>query len=44
MEGTVVERSNKNAKIHTGEIEIDAKNVVLLGECESTLPFEINSF
>ena len=43
VEGTVVERSNKNAKIHTGEIEIDAKKVVLLGECESTLPFEINS-
>ena len=43
VEGTVVERSNKNAKITTGEIEIDAKKVVLLGECESTLPFEINS-
>ena len=42
VEGTV-ERSNKNAKIPTGEIEIDAKKVVLLGECESTLPFEINS-
>ena len=43
VEGTVVERSNKNAKIPTGEIEIDAKKVTLLGECESTLPFEINS-
>lgn len=43
VEGTVVERSNKNSKIPTGEIEIDAKKVVLLGECESTLPFEINS-
>ena len=43
VEGTVVERFNKNAKIPTGEIEIDAKKVVLLGECESTLPFEINS-
>ena len=43
VEGTVVERSNKNAKIPTGEIEIDAKKVALLGECESTLPFEINS-
>lgn len=43
VEGTVIERSNKNAKIPTGEIEIDAKKVVLLGECESTLPFEINS-
>lgn len=43
VEGTVVERSNKNSKIPTGEIEIDAKKVTLLGECESTLPFEINS-
>ena len=43
VEGTVVERSNKNAKIPTGEIEIDAKKVTFLGECESTLPFEINS-
>ena len=43
VEGTVVERSNKNLKIPTGEIEIDAKEVTLLGECESTLPFEINS-
>ena len=43
VEGTVLERSNKNSKIPTGEIEIDAKKVVLLGECESTLPFEINS-
>ena len=43
VDGTVVERSNKNLKIPTGEIEIDAKKVTLLGECESTLPFEINS-
>ena len=43
VDGTVVERSNKNMKIPTGEIEIDAKKVTLLGECESTLPFEINS-
>ena len=43
VDGTVVERSNKNLKIPTGEIEIDAKEVTLLGECESTLPFEINS-
>ena len=42
-DGEVVERSNKNLKIPTGEIEVNAKDVVLLGECESTLPFEINS-
>ena len=43
VEGTVVERTSKNNKIPTGEIEIDAKKITLLGECESTLPFEINS-
>ena len=43
VEGTVVERSNKNSKIPTGNIEIEAKNIEILGECESTLPFEINS-
>lgn len=43
VEGNVVERSNKNTKIATGEIEIEARKITLLGECESTLPFEINS-
>lgn len=43
VEGTVVERSNKNSKIPTGDIEIEAKNIEILGECEPTLPFEINS-
>ena len=43
VDGAVVERSNKNHKIPTGEIEIDAKEIKVLGECESTLPFEINS-
>ena len=41
--GIVVERSNKNPKMPTGEIEIDAKNIEVLGKCKSTLPFEINS-
>ncbi|MCR5147157.1 MAG: aspartate--tRNA ligase [Clostridia bacterium] len=41
--GNVVERSSKNDKIPTGEIEIDAKNIVVLGKCKSTLPFEVNS-
>ncbi len=41
--GNVVERSSKNAKIPTGEIEIDAKKIVVLGKCKSTLPFEVNS-
>ena len=43
VKGTVVERSNKNAKIATGEIEIDAEEIKILGKCKSVLPFEINS-
>ena len=43
VDGFVVERSNKNPKMSTGDIEIDAKKITLLGECESTLPFEVNS-
>ena len=41
--GNVIERSSKNLKIPTGEIEIDAKNITVLGTCKSTLPFEVNS-
>ena len=43
VDGTVVERSNKNTKIPTGEIEITATNVSILGKCKNELPFEINS-
>ena len=43
VEGKVVERSNKNSKIPTGEIEIEASKIEMLGKCKSTLPFEINS-
>ena len=43
VDGIVVERSNKNPKMATGDIEIDAKEITLLGECEKTLPFEVNS-
>jgi len=43
IQGTVVERSNKNNKIPTGEIEIDAQKIEILGKCKSTLPFEVNS-
>ena len=43
VDGEVVERSSKNPKIPTGEIEINATNIKVLGECEKTLPFEINS-
>ena len=41
--GDVAERSNKNDKMKTGEIEVIAKNIVVLGKCKNILPFEINS-
>ena len=41
--GKVVERSNKNPKMETGEIEIDATEIEILGKCNPNLPFEINS-
>lgn len=43
VKGTVLERSNKNLKIPTGEIEVEAKTIELLGKCKAALPFEINS-
>ena len=41
--GEVVERTNKNSKISTGEIEIIANQIEILGKCKNILPFEINS-
>lgn len=41
--GKVLERSNKNTKIPTGEIEIEAKSITMLGKCKNVLPFEVNS-
>ena len=43
VEGDVVERSNKNLKMKTGEIEVVATKIEILGKCKSELPFEINS-
>lgn len=40
VEGTVVERTNKNDKIPTGEIEIVADKIEILGKCKNVLPFE----
>ena len=40
--GKVLERSNKNEKIPTGEIEIAASDLTVLGKCKAELPFEIN--
>ena len=43
VKGKVVERSNKNTKIPTGEIEIEAEEINILGKCKNVLPFEVNS-
>jgi len=43
VEGKVLERSNKNLKIPTGEIEIEAETIKILGKCKNVLPFEVNS-
>ncbi|MFR5190084.1 MAG: amino acid--tRNA ligase-related protein, partial [Clostridia bacterium] len=43
VEGIVVERSNKNTKIPTGEIEINVTQIEILGKCKNVLPFEVNS-
>ena len=43
VKGKVVERSSKNDKISTGEIEIVASNIDILGKCKNVLPFEVNS-
>ena len=41
--GKVVERSSKNPKIATGEIEVVANKIEVLGKCKNVLPFEINT-
>ena len=41
--GKVVERSNKNPKMETGEIEVIANKIEVLGKCKNVLPFEINT-
>ena len=40
--GKVVERSSKNPKLPTGDIEIEVKSLTVLGKCRNSLPFEIN--
>ena len=43
VEGVVRERSSKNAKIETGDIEVVPESVKILGRCRySELPFEVN--
>ena len=41
--GKVVERSSKNPKMVTGEIEVVAEKIEVLGKCKNVLPFEINT-
>ena len=41
--GKVVERSSKNPKMSTGEIEVVANKLEILGKCKNVLPFEINT-
>lgn len=41
--GMVVERESKNPKMPTGDIEVVVDRIVVLGKCQSTLPFEISS-
>lgn len=41
--GDVIERSNKNPNILTGDIEVNVKSLEVLGKCKVNLPFEVNS-
>lgn len=42
VEGKVVERESKNPKMPTGDIEVEAKSVEILGKCKNVLPFEVS--
>lgn len=41
--GKVVERASKNSKMKTGDIEVIASKIEVLGKCKNILPFEINA-
>ena len=43
IKGKVVERSSKNPHMKTGDIEINATDIEILGKCKNVLPFEINT-
>ena len=43
INGKVVVRSSKNPKMPTGEIEVVAEKIEILGKCKNILPFEINT-
>ncbi len=43
IEGEVVERASKNPHMKTGDIEVVAQEIEVLGKCKNVLPFEINT-
>ena len=43
IEGEVVERASKNSHMKTGDIEVVAEKIEVLGKCKNVLPFEINT-
>ncbi len=43
VEGQVIERESKNKNMPTGDIEVVAEKIVMLGKCTQTLPFEIKN-
>ena len=43
VEGKVVERQSKNMNMPTGEIEVVAEKITMLGKCSQQLPFEIKN-
>ena len=43
VDGKVIERESKNPNMPTGEIEVVASSIVMLGKCTEQLPFEIKN-
>jgi len=43
IQGKVIERESKNEKMPTGDIEVIASKITVLGKCKNVLPFEINT-
>ena len=43
IDGEVVERASKNPHMKTGDIEVVAEKIEVLGKCKNVLPFEINT-
>ncbi len=43
VDGTVVERESKNPNMPTGDIEVVAEKITMLGKCTEQLPFEIKN-